>query len=113
MSDSQLASFVTDRASEDGKPRSGPYQIVIGLLVIGTGAVSAGPQIMTELGELDPKLTYDAVIERFKDHKQPDWQMAAQVVETLMRTQRAQNVSELRGWARNVSRFLLHRLQTA
>jgi hypothetical protein len=34
--------------------------------------------------------------------------MAAQVVETLMRTQKAKNVSELRGWARKVGRFLLN-----
>ncbi len=37
LSDAQLSSFLTDRATDDGGLRSGPYQIVIGLLVIGTG----------------------------------------------------------------------------
>jgi len=30
------------------------------------------------------------------------------VIETLMRTQKPKDMSELRGWARKVSRFLLH-----
>jgi hypothetical protein len=34
--------------------------------------------------------------------------VAAQVIETIMRTQNASDVSELRGWARKVGRFLLH-----
>ncbi len=34
--------------------------------------------------------------------------MAARVIETLMRTQKAKDVSEVRGWARKVGRFLLN-----
>ena len=31
-----------------------------------------------------------------------DWTMAARVLETLMRTQKARDISELRGWAGKV-----------
>jgi hypothetical protein len=108
MSDAQLSTFLTDRATDDGGLRSGPYQIVIGLLVIGTGAPSTSAHILKELAECDPRDSLDEVIERFRTRNHPDWTMAAQVIETLMRTQKAKDVSELRGWARKVGRFLLN-----
>jgi hypothetical protein len=108
MSDAQLGTFLTDRASQVGGLRSGPYQIVICLLVIGTGAQSETSEIIKELAEWDPKATFDDVIKRFEGRNHPDWKMAARVIETLMRTQKSKDVSELRGWARKVGRFLLH-----
>lgn len=108
LSDAQLTTFLTDRASESGGRRSGPYQIVIVLLVIGTGVQSASTQIMKELAEWDPTQTYDSVVVAFRGRNDSDWTMAAQAIETLMRTQKAKDVSELRGWARKVGRFLLH-----
>lgn len=108
LSDAQLAAFVTDRGSQDGKARSGPYQIVIGLLVIGTGSQSASSAILGELGAWDPRATYDDVVSRFRSRNDTDWTTAAQVIETIMRTQNATDVSEVRGWARKVGRFLLH-----
>ena len=51
--------------------------------------------------------SYDQLIERFRNRKHPDWTMASKVIETLMRTQKPTDVSELRGWARKVGRFLL------
>jgi hypothetical protein len=110
MSDAQLSSFLTDR-SEGGRARSGPYQIVIALLVIGTGAQSEAAEIMHELAAWDPKGTLEDVIESFKRRKQPEWTVAARVIETLVSTQRAEDVSELRGWAGKVARFLLHGLE--
>jgi hypothetical protein len=105
MSDAQLNAFLTDRPAQG----DGPYQIVIGLLVIGTGSQVEAAQILKELAEWDPRGKYEDVIERFKQRNHPDWTVAARVIETLMRTQRAKDVSELRGWARKVGRFLLHR----
>ena len=106
LSNSQLETFV-DRATTSGGRASGPYQLVIGLLVIGTGAPATSAQILKELAECDPTSTYDQVIERFREREQPDWAMASKVIETLLRTQKASDVSELRGWARKVGRFLL------
>lgn len=100
LSDAQLKTFVADGA--------GPYQIVIGLLVIGTGAQSSSSRILGELGELDPKDTYAHVVEEFGKRGEADWTAAARVIETIMRTQKAADVFELRGWARQVGRFLLH-----
>lgn len=108
MSDTQLTAFVSDRTLENNTSRSGPYQIVIALLVIGTGAPSASARILKELSEWDPGDGLDAVVTRFRSQNDPDWTMAAKVIETLMRTQNANDVSELRGWARNVGRFLLN-----
>lgn len=108
LSDAQLSVFVTDAGSTGGKARSGPYQIVIGLLVIGTGVQSASSAILGALGECDPHAKYSDVVGQFRDRKAPDWTAAAQVIETIMRTQNATDVSELRGWARKVGRFLLH-----
>jgi hypothetical protein len=108
MSDAQLGTFLTDRAADDGGLRSGPYQIVIGLLVIGTGASTASALILKELAESDPRDGMDEVVERFRARNHPEWTMAAQVIETVLRTQKAKNVSELRGWARKVGRFLLN-----
>lgn len=108
MSDARLSTFLTDRATHDGELRSGPYQIVIGLLVIGTGAQSEATQIIEELAQWDPKGTFDDVIQRFERRNHPTWNVAARVIETLMRTQKIKDVSELRGWARKVGRFLLH-----
>jgi hypothetical protein len=108
MSDAQLTTFLTDRAADDGGIREGPYQIVIGLLVIGTGAPASSAQIMKELSEWDPTDGFDQVVERFRARNQPDWNMAARVIETLIRTQKPKNVSEIRGWARKVGRFLLN-----
>jgi len=107
MSDKQLESFLADRSTDERGVRSGPYQLVIGLLVIGTGAPASAAQILAELAERDPRHTLDAVIESFRQRQHPDWTVAAQVLETLMRTQKANDVSELRGWARSVGRFLL------
>ena len=107
MSDAQLNGFITDRSTEDGEVRSGPYQIVIGLLVIGTGAPLSGARILKDLAERDPRDSFDQVIEAYRERKHPDWTMAARVLETLMRTQKARDLSELRGWARRVGRFLL------
>ena len=108
MSDAQLGTFLTNRATEDRGVRSGPYQIVIGLLVIGTGAPSSSARILQELAEWDPRDGLDKVVERFRSRNHPDWMMAAQVIETVMQTQKAKDVSELRGWARKVGRFLLN-----
>jgi len=108
MSDAQLSTFLTDRTSQDGGFRSGPYQIVIGLLVIGTGAQSETSEIIEELAEWDPNGKFEDVIQRFAASDRPAWKTAARVIETLMRTQKTSNVSELRGWARKVGRFLLH-----
>ena len=106
LSNSQLEKFV-DRATTSGGRASGPYQLVIGLLVIGTGAPATSAQILRELAESDPTDSYDRVIERFREREHPDWTMASKVIETLLRTQKANDVSELRGWARKVGRFLL------
>jgi hypothetical protein len=104
MPDEQLKAFVAER-----KPSGdGPYQIVIGLLVIGTGAQRAGSSILELIAELDPKSSFDGVVDELRRHHDPEWTMAAQVIETLIRTQKPQGVSELRGWARMVGRFLLH-----
>jgi hypothetical protein len=107
LSDAQLRSFVTDRSTDEGRPRSGPYQLAIGLLVIGTGASTSAAQILRELAQRNPAHGWDRVIKSFREREQPDWTVAAQVLETLMRTQKAKDVSELRGWARRVGRFLL------
>lgn len=107
MSDLQLASFITDRSTDDGRVRSGPYQLVIGLLVIGTGASATAAEILNNLAERDPRDTFAQVIDEYRERRRPDWIMAAQVLETLMRTQKADDLSELRGWARRVGRFLL------
>src|SRR2546425_4936834 len=108
MSDSQLGTFITQRAADDGGQRSGPYQLVIGLLVIGTGAPSSSAQILTELAECHPGLPMETVVERLRSREHPDWTMAAQVIEALARSQKAKNVAELRGWAQKVRRFLLN-----
>jgi hypothetical protein len=106
LSDTQLAAFVTHRAAANDKARSGPYQIVIGLLVIGTGASSR--MILGVLGDWDPRAKYEDVTAQFRAKQDPEWTAAAQVIETIMRTQNATDVAELRGWARQVGRFLLH-----
>jgi len=107
MSDGQLGTFITQRTTDEGGQRSGPYQIVIGLLVIGTGAPSSSAEILTELAECHPGLSMETVVEGLRNRKHPDWMRAAQVIEALTRSQKARNVAELRGWARKVRRFLL------
>lgn len=107
MSDAQLAGFITDRNTDGGESRSGPYQIVIGLLVIGTGAPAMGARILKDLAERDPRDGFEQVIEAYRQRGHADWTMAARVLETLMRTQKARDISELRGWAGKVGRFLL------
>ena len=107
ISDAQLEQFLTDRAAEDGTPRSGPYQLVIGLLVIGTGAPGSAAEVLTELARRDPRDRLDKVITEFRARKHPDWTVAAQVLEMVMRTQKSDDISELRGWASKVGRFLL------
>jgi hypothetical protein len=107
LSNAQLSTFLTRGGKEEGL-RSGPYQLVIGLLVIGTGAPSTSAQILKELAECDPKNTFAEVVEEFRSRNHPDWTTAAKVIEMLMRTQNTQDVSELRGWARKVGRFLLN-----
>jgi hypothetical protein len=108
MSDAELKTFVTDRAAEDGGFRSGPYQIVIGLLVIGTGTPASSAQILRELADWNPGDSMDRVIEEFRSRNHPDWTIAAQVIETVTQTQKAKDVRELRGWAPRVGRFLLN-----
>jgi hypothetical protein len=108
MSDAQLSTFLTDRATDDGDHRSGPYQIVIGLLVIGTGAPASSAQILRELAAWNPGDGMDKVVEAFRGRNHPDWTVAAQVLETVMQTQKAKDVRELRGWAPRVGRFLLN-----
>jgi tRNA A37 threonylcarbamoyladenosine biosynthesis protein TsaE len=108
MTDAQLSTFLTDRATEDGGLRSGPYQIVIALLVIGTGAPASSAFILKELAEWDPRDGLETIVEEFRGRNHPDWTMAAQVIEMVMQTQKAKDVSELRGWARKVGRFLLN-----
>lgn len=108
MSDTELRTFLTERNADDGGFRSGPYQLVIGLLVIGTGAPSSSAQILAELAECDPGRAMDTVVDALRGRDHPDWTMAAQVIEALMQSQKANNVSELRGWARRVRRFLLN-----
>src|SRR5262249_36500970 len=107
LSKAQLRSFVMDRRTDEGGLRPGPYQLAIGLLVIGTGAPASAAQILGELAQRNPGDGLGEVIESFRKREQPDWTMAAQVLETLMRTQKPKDVSELRGWARRVGRFLL------
>jgi chemotaxis protein histidine kinase CheA len=107
MSDAQLNTFITDRNTDGGDTRSGPYQLVIGLLVVGTGAPVTGAQILKDLAERDPRDTFELVVDEYRKRELPDWTMAARVLETLMRTQKAGDVAELRGWARRVGRFLL------
>ena len=106
LSDTQLSAFVAD--SRSGQTRSGPYQLVIGLLVIGTGTQSAASAILSDLSALNPQERYAHVVDQFRQKKDPDWTAAAQVIETIMRTQNAADVSELRGWAGKVRRYLLH-----
>jgi hypothetical protein len=108
LSDAQLRAFLTERVDEDGSVRSGPYQLVIGLLVIGTGAPSSSAQILTQLAECHPGETMEKVIDALRGNEHPDWLMAAQVIEALMQSQKAKDVSELRGWAQKVRRFLLN-----
>ena len=107
LSDAQLAAFVTENDPQGRRARSGPYQIVIGLLVIGTASPAAASAILGTLGELNPGSNSDEVVSEFRERNDPEWTAAAQVIETVMRTQNATNVSELRGWARKVGRFLL------
>ena len=63
---------------------------------------------MKELAESDPRDGMDEIVERFRARNHPEWTMAAKVIETVLRTQKAKNVSELRGGARKVGRFLLN-----
>jgi hypothetical protein len=52
------------------------------------------------------------VVEQFQSRNQPEWTMAARVIDTLVRTQKEKDVKELRGWAHKVGRFQLNaRLQ--
>jgi hypothetical protein len=109
LSDAQLKTFLKKEGTGDkGKVKPGPYQLVIGLLVIGTGAPATSLQIFRELSECDPKEKLTSVVSRFNAHDHPDWTMAAKVIETLMQSQKTNDVSELRGWARKVGRFLLN-----
>ena len=76
--------------------------------MIGTGSQSASSAILGELGSWDPRATYTDVVRAFRSRNNPAWTTAAQVIETIMRTQVATDVTELRGWSRKVRRFLLH-----
>jgi hypothetical protein len=88
LSGNQLSAFVTERVSDDSA-RSGPYQIVIGLLVIGTGASGQSGHILAELAECDPGEKIDRLVDRLRARDHPEWTMAAQVVEAMMRSQKA------------------------
>jgi hypothetical protein len=106
LSDEQLKEFLA-RTPEGKEPEAGPYQLVIGLLVIATGAISASTQILKEISDCDPRERPQDLVERFRSRNDPDWTMAAKVIETITRTQKTTN-GELRGWARHVGRFLLN-----
>ena len=98
LSDAQLKAFVTDENATGATARSGPYQIVIGLLVIGTGSQATSSAILGALGNWDPRGKYEDVVKDFKSKDDAAWTAAAQVIETIARTQNATDVSELRGW---------------
>ena len=66
-----------------------------------------GARILKDLAERDPRDGFEQVIEAYRQRGHADWTMAARVLETLMRTQKARDISELRGWAGKVGRFLL------
>lgn len=66
-----------------------------------------GARILKDLAERDPRDGFEQVIEAYRERGQTDWTMAARVLETLMRTQKARDISELRGWAGKVGRFML------
>ena len=104
LTDAQLRTFLTNRAADGGGDRSGPYQIVIGLLVIGTGVLGSSAQILGELSGWDPNKKWSDVIDSFRARSDPDWTQAAQVLEIVFGTQKPHDVAELRGWARKVSR---------
>ena len=108
LSDAQLKAFVTDENATGAAAQSGPYQIVIGLLVIGTGSQTTSSAILGALGNWDPRGKYEDVVKNFKAKNDGAWIAAAQVIETIARTQNPTDVSELRGWSRQVRRFLLH-----
>jgi KAP-like P-loop domain-containing protein len=108
LSDAQLKAFVTDENATGATAQSGPYQIVIGLLVIGTGSQTTSSAILGALGNWDPRGKYEDVVKNFKAKNDAAWTAAAQVIETIARTQNPTDVSELRGWSRQVRRFLLH-----
>jgi len=109
LTDSQLKTFLTRFAKDEGgRPLSGPYQVVIGLLVIGTGAPASAARIFREVTACDPGEALDEVVKRFRERSHPDWTMAAQVIEVLMRTQKAKDVTELRNWVSKVGRFHLN-----
>jgi hypothetical protein len=108
LTDSQLRTFLTrPTRDDDGRRRSGPYQLVIGLLAIGTGAPASAAQIFREIGAYDSQTTPNEIVRRFREAKHPDWSMAAQVIEQVLRSQRANDIRELRDWTSNVGRFLL------
>jgi hypothetical protein len=107
MSEAQLARFVTDETDGPSQPRSGPYQLAIGLLVIATGASGSAGAILNEIATCDPQRTFADLVARFRDRNHPDWTMAARVLETIARRPDTALTTELRGWARQVARFLL------
>jgi hypothetical protein len=108
LTNAQLKTFITRFATDESDPVSGPYQLVIGLLVIGTGAPSSAARIFREIVMCDPSARPDELVKRFRDANLADWSMAAQVVEVVMRTQKATHIRELRNWASKVGRFLLN-----
>jgi hypothetical protein len=71
LTDSQLRTFLTNRAADGGVDRSGPYQIVIGLLVIGTGVLGSSAQILGELSGWDPNKKWSDVIDSFRARNDP------------------------------------------
>jgi hypothetical protein len=105
LSDTQLAQFVTGESPTG--PNSGPYQLVIALLAISNGAAGAASDILTAIAQCDPLEPLEAMISRLRGKGHPSWNMAARVIEALGRTQSSPSVTELRGWARKVARFLL------
>ena len=108
LTDSQLRTFLMRPSrDEDGRRRSGTYQLVIGLLAIGTGAPASAAQIFREIAAYDAQTTPNDIVRRFREANHPDWSMAAQVIEQVLRSQRANDIRELRDWTANVGRFLL------
>jgi hypothetical protein len=105
LSDTQLATFLT-RPDK----RSGPYQIVLALLVAGVGAVEHGPEILDDLASTSDA-SLPAVIARYRQAAEPWRRVAADILATLNDTQPTMPFSELRGWARHVIRYLLHPLK--
>lgn len=104
LSDPELEVFVTRQGD-----RSGAYQSVIALLAIATGAPAEAPRLLSKISESQATTTLEALAKEFATSDLPGAPLAKRVLETLASTQGDETpVEELRGWARRVSRYMLH-----